>query len=129
VNKTQIFRLIVSCLWLIILAVAMLTPGDKFPEVDGFAFQDKLIHFICFGLLSYLWCGVGVDQTISPKPKKKIFINYFIFGIFAGIFFEYLQQYIPFRSFDYMDMIVNEIGGLVGLIAYFNLPLKQFSLE
>lgn len=107
----------------------MLTPGDKFPEVDLFVFQDKLIHFICFGLLSFLWCGVGIDSKISPKPKKKILINYLIFGILAGIIIEFLQRFIPFRSFDYMDMIVNEIGGLVGLIAYLKIPIKRFSLD
>lgn len=107
----------------------MLTPGNKFPEADFFDFQDKLIHFICFGLLSFFWCGVGVNSTISPKPKKRIMINYLIFGIFAGIILEVLQLFIPFRSFDYMDMIVNEIGGLAGLIGYFKIPIKKFSLD
>lgn len=107
----------------------MLTPGDKFPEADFFDFQDKLIHFICFGLLSFLWCGVGIDSKISPNPKKRILINYLVFGILAGIILEFLQRFIPFRSFDYLDMIVNEIGGLAGLIAYLKIPIKKFSLD
>lgn len=107
----------------------MLTPGDKFPEADLFLFQDKLIHFICFGLLSFLWCGVGIDSKTVSKSKKRILINYLIFGILAGIILEFLQRFIPFRTFDYMDMIVNEIGGLVGLAAYFNIPIKKISLD
>lgn len=122
-------RLLLGISWLVFIAFAMLTPGDKFPEADLFNFQDKVIHFICFGLLSFLWCGVGIDSKISPKPKKRILINYLIFGILAGIILEFLQRYIPFRSFDYMDMIVNEIGGLAGLIAYLKIPIKKFSLD
>jgi glycopeptide antibiotics resistance protein len=122
-------RLLLGISWLVFIAFAMLTPGDKFPEADFFNFQDKVIHFVCFGLLSFLWCGVGIDSKIVPKPKKKILINYLIFGILAGIILEFLQRYIPFRSFDYMDMIVNEIGGLAGLIAYLKIPIKKFSLD
>lgn len=122
-------RLLLGISWLVFIAFAMLTPGDKFPEADFFNFQDKVIHFVCFGLLSFLWCGVGIDSKIVPKPKKRILINYLIFGIIAGIILEFLQRYIPFRSFDYMDMIVNEIGGLAGLIAYLKIPIKKFSLD
>lgn len=122
-------RLLLGISWLVFIAFAMLTPGDKFPEADFFNFQDKVIHFVCFGLLSFLWCGVGIDSKIVPKPKKRILINYLIFGILAGIILEFLQRYIPFRSFDYMDMIVNEIGGLAGLIAYLKIPIKKFSLD
>lgn len=122
-------RLLLGISWLVFIAFAMLTPGDKLPEADFFNFQDKVIHFVCFGLLSFLWCGVGIDSKIVPKPKKRILINYLIFGILAGIILEFLQRYIPFRSFDYMDMIVNEIGGLAGLIAYLKIPIKKFSLD
>jgi glycopeptide antibiotics resistance protein len=122
-------RLLLGISWLVFIAFAMLTPGDKFPEADFFNFQDKVIHFVCFGLLSFLWCGVGIDSKIALKPKKRILINYLIFGILAGIILEFLQHYIPFRSFDYMDMIVNEIGGLAGLVAYLKIPIKKFSLD
>lgn len=107
----------------------MLTPGDKFPDANYFDFQDKVIHFVCFGLLSFLWCGVGIDSNITPKPKKRILVNYLIFGVLAGIILEFLQRFIPFRSFDYMDMIVNEIGGIAGLLAYLMIPIKKISLD
>lgn len=122
-------RKIVAIVYLLIIAFAMLTPGDKFPEVDVLTFQDKIIHFICFGGLSFLWCGVGVDHENKNLNTKRIWINFLIFGIAAGIILEYMQLYIPYRSFDYMDMIVNIIGGFIGLLAYFKIPTPLLDLH
>jgi glycopeptide antibiotics resistance protein len=107
----------------------MLTPGDKFPEVDAFNFQDKLIHFICFGILSFLWCGVGIKSKKKGVISKKLLYNYLIFGFLAGIILESMQLFIPFRTFDYLDMAVNEIGGIAGFFAYFKLPVTKNNLE
>lgn len=106
----------------------MLTPGDNFPDAS-FHFEDKLIHFICFGLLSFIWCGVGVKRVFVSGLNGRVLINYMIFGVAAGIVLECAQQFIPFRSFDYMDMIVNEIGGIAGLLAYFKIPTSSIGLD
>ncbi|SIN66735.1 VanZ family protein [Algoriphagus halophilus] len=122
-------RLFLSLAWLITISIAMLTPGDKFPEVDAFDFQDKFIHFICFSLLSFLWCGVGIKPHERGVLSKRLLINYLIFGVLAGIILEYLQQFIPFRTYDYIDMAVNEIGGIAGFFAYFKLSVVKNNLE
>ncbi|MFC5624898.1 VanZ family protein [Algoriphagus winogradskyi] len=121
-------RLGIALVWLIFIAVAMLTPGNNFPE-PSFQAEDKLVHFVCFGLLSFLWCGVGIKRSIVTGLQGRVLTNYLIFGVAAGIVLECAQLYIPFRSFDYMDMIVNEIGGLAGLLAYFKIPTTKIGLE
>lgn len=122
-------RLFLSIAWLLIVSVAILTPGDSLPEVDVFSFQDKFIHFICFSILSYLWCGVGIKPEEKGEFSKRLLINFLIFGILAGIILESLQQFIPFRTFDYLDMVVNEIGGIAGFFAYFKIPVTKNNLE
>jgi VanZ family protein len=42
---------------------------------------------------------------------------------------ETLQQFIPNRSFELMDMIVNAVGASLGLMAYLKWPLNKFILE
>lgn len=104
----------------------MLTPGDKFPEADYFDFQDKLIHFICFSLLSYIWAGVRINW-FEKKRIKSVLINFIVFGLIAGIVFESAQLFIPFRTFDIFDMIVNEIGGIAGFFTYLNISKNKSS--
>lgn len=106
----------------------MLTPGNNFPDAT-FNFEDKLIHFVCFGTLSFLWCGVGVKRANINGLHGRVFYNYIIFGVAAGIILECAQLVIPFRSFDPMDMIVNEIGGIAGLLAYFKIPTSKIGLD
>nr|WP_306422252.1 VanZ family protein [Algoriphagus sp. AGSA1] len=110
------------------ICIAMLTPGNNFPDAT-FNFQDKLIHFICFGMLSFLWCGVGVKRAEISGLEGRVLTNYLIFGVAAGVVLECAQLFIPFRSFDYMDMIVNEIGGIAGLLAYFKIPTAKIGLD
>ncbi len=107
----------------------MLTPGDKFPDADYFSFQDKVIHFACFALLSFIWCGVGIKDKRKPGSTKRILINYLVFGVVAAVAFEYVQRFIPFRTFDYNDIIANLIGGLIGLLAYFKIPTARLGLH
>jgi len=122
-------RLILALSWLIIICVAMLTPGNKFPDVNYFDLQDKFIHLICFAGLSFLWCGVGIKRSELPKGKNRLILNFILFGLAAGIGLEYAQQFIPFRTFDFMDMIVNEIGGILGLLGYFKIPTTLIHLD
>jgi VanZ family protein len=115
--------------WLILLAFAMLSPGTSFPEVDLFDLQDKLIHLVCFFIQAYLWCGIGVEKSNKGRLNKRVWINFLLFGILIGAVFETAQYYIPFRSFDWMDMTVNMIGGILGLLGYLKWPTIKFILD
>lgn len=128
-NKYAKTVLLAAICWTLFLTAAMLTPGNKFPEADIFNFQDKVIHFICFAVLSYLWCQVGWDFFLNLNTKNTLILNYLVFGLASGIIFEVLQLYIPFRSFEISDIIFNEIGGITGLIAHLKFPIKKKSLD
>lgn len=107
----------------------MLTPGTEFPEVDLFSFQDKAVHLICFFIQGYLWSGVGVKKNEFSAQNPRIWKNFLLYGILAGVVLETLQQFIPFRTFDFIDMIVNGIGALMGLLGYLKWPHIKYILE
>jgi len=121
--------LILAISWLVVLAFAMLTPGTKLPEVDLFDFQDKAVHLISFFVQSYLWSGIGVKSGQVSAKNTTIWRNFVLFGVFAGIVLESLQQFIPFRSFELMDMIVNVLGAGIGLLSYLKWPSVKYILE
>lgn len=114
---------------MLVLAAAMLTPGTQLPEVDLFSFQDKAVHLISFFVQGYLWSGVGVKKNQFRVRNPRIWTNFLLFGVLAGIALESLQQFIPFRTFDIIDMIVNALGALLGLLGYLKWPYLKFILE
>lgn len=123
-NKFRRLRLLLGVLWLVILLFAMLTPGDQFPEVDYFDFQDKAIHFACFGLLSLIWSGVNYSSQDELSPKT-IRLNYIIFGILMGVVLELGQLFVSFRTFDVYDILANELGGLAGFLTFLNIRRRK----
>ena len=115
--------------WFLVLAVAMLTPGTKLPEVDLFDFQDKAVHLLCFLIQGYLWSGIGINKNQASVKNPQIWKNFILFGLLTGIGLESLQQFIPNRSFELMDMIVNGIGASLGFLAYLKWPFIKFILD
>ncbi|TFV94390.1 VanZ family protein [Algoriphagus kandeliae] len=98
----------------------MLTPGDRLPEINAFDFQDKVIHTICFLVLSFIWAGVSSNHL--KKGKKSI--NWLIFiplAIIPSVAFEIGQLWIPNRSFDWWDLVFNQLGIWLGLFGYFKI--------
>lgn len=107
----------------------MLTPGEKIPEVDLFNFQDKAVHLLSFFIQAYLWSGVGIKKEEINSKNPAIWRNFLLFGMLVGIGFEFLQQFIPNRSFELMDMIANAMGACLGLVGYLKWPFIKYILE
>jgi len=101
----------------------MLTPGDKFPEVDYFSFQDKLIHIICFGVLSFIWAGI--KEPIFQNNRTGRRLNFLIFGLLLGLILELAQTQVPNRTFDIYDMVANILGGGLGILTYLNISKSK----
>lgn len=78
-----------------------------------------------FSGMAFLWNRV-IRQRLDEREKKnsKIFTNYLVFWIFIAIFTEYLQIMVPGRSFDYLDIVTNIMGGTIGTIIFVYLNKK-----
>jgi VanZ family protein len=125
-DKILKFRVVPALIWLLLLLIAMLSPGDNFPTTPAFPFKDKIVHFILFFVLIILWLRVA--KTSPKKMKVKIITIYLVFGIFLATLVEYLQQKIPNRSFDYGDIAANILGGAVGIICFYILYKRKSKL-
>ena len=116
-------------LWLAACGIAMLTPGSSLPEVSVISFQDKLIHFVIFFILSYLSVGLGIREKKEFWRKKRLWINFLLIALLPSIGLETAQHLIPFRSFDLNDLIVNVLGVTSGLFGYLYRPSCKFILD
>ena len=121
-------RVAPAVIWSIIILVATLTPGNQLPRTPDVIGLDKVAHFSLFLILTLLWNRGWTDKTHPENQLAKIITNYLVFGIFFAILVEYLQQFIPGRSFDYGDMAANIIGSTIGTICFYILYRKQSTL-
>nr|WP_280867188.1 VanZ family protein [Lunatimonas salinarum] len=92
------------------------------PTFPGF---DKSVHFTLFFGLVFLWARFWNAHAKEENKTKKLFINYLVFGIIFAIFTEYLQTYVPNRSFDYLDIGANLTGGATGMVLFVYLNKKR----
>lgn len=121
-------RSLLALLWLLAILVATLTPGEQLPETPDVVGFDKLVHFSLFFTLVFLWHRTGRKSLTEKLNKKKFITNYLVFGIGIAILVEYLQRYIPGRSFDLLDMVANLLGGAVGTVCFYILYGKKSNL-
>ena len=75
-------------------------------------FSDKLLHFLC---VLYLTTFAWLSRIIS----KEFFL--YVIVLAYGILIEIVQIYIPYRSFEFLDIFADFLGVLAGsfLINFF----------
>ena len=114
--KKSSFGVAVAIGWLLFVTFLLCTPGSRLPKLDwsNKIWLDKWAHIFLFFVLVILWCRVYVLNK-ARTDLKKIFTTILILSVIYGVFMEIIQHYlIPFRSFDYGDMIADAIGSVAG---------------
>ncbi|MEC7244542.1 MAG: VanZ family protein [Bacteroidota bacterium] len=113
-NKKFYFS--VSVFWFLLIFYLMIFYRFKSNNLP-YQHLDKFIHFILFFIQSYL-----VTKTYLLRVKNvtfsilKVIIPFIIFIVLI----EVVQIYIPYRSFDLFDLLMNIFGSVAGsIIGYF----------
>ena len=112
--------LFLTLTWFIVIQYLLLYYQPDGSTYSKFKHLDKLIHFILFFV-----------QSFTLSQAIYLFKGYFSFKIYFfiiiillsfGIITEVQQLYIPFRTFDYYDLITNIIGVVTGVfcVKFFN---------
>lgn len=82
-------------------------------DFDFFS-RDKVIHFLCYFVLTLLW-SYGLDKISKSRP----IIWALVITIVLGVSMEVLQYtLIEGRYFEFLDIIANISGSLVGALAF-----------
>ena len=115
-NKKFYFYSSLSVFWFLLIVYLMVFYRSKANDIS-YEYADKIIHFILFFVQSYL-----VTKAYLVKNKTLNFSILKIILPFIGfcVSVEVIQIYIPYRSYESVDLLMNFIGSFVGsIIGYF----------
>ena len=82
----------------------------KSPQVMN---NDKLLHFGEFFIL-----GILLVKTVELYKIKNYYILTFLIAFLIVWVSEYVQLFVPSRSFSYKDMIADALGIIAALILF-----------
>lgn len=104
--------------WVALIIYFTLTPyNPKLKvEVNEQSFRlDYILHFLVYFGLAILYLLWKADNFF--KLKTKYLVYFLITALIISGFSEYIQMYIPGRSFNPIDYYANAAGILAGVIA------------
>ena len=83
-----------------ILVISFLAISETNPTSQNFI-DDKLLHFLCFAYL-----------TLIFKLTQFIQQDFWLYVIVLayGILIEIVQMYLPYRSFEFLDILADFMG-------------------
>ena len=96
-----------SIIWaLIMLLATTMKSGDEMPKFD-IPYMDKIVHFGIFGVLGFL---------ISYEKRRADIVTLALCALY-GAAIEVIQLFLPWRSFEWADMLADTLGALAGILA------------
>lgn len=103
---------VVRALWIGAIVLVLVTALIPVPRVDALpSYSDKLVH-----LLSYLVLGL---LAVLSQQRLRTGLLAAAAMIVLGLIVELVQGRLPWRSFEWMDLVANIAGvGGGGLIAW-----------
>jgi len=111
-NKKKFLYLPLGLYWLLIFILTSI-PGKSIPKVLGGV--DKIKHFGAYFVLAFLLSFALKMQNRYPIVSKYSVLFTFMITLFYGLIDEVHQIFIPGRYFDWMDLLADVIGSLIGI--------------
>jgi len=109
---------IIFLIWLALLTTATHLPQPAPTGDPVFESPDKLLHFVCFGVLGFLFMGTGWIRNVA--------ISWVIMAIWACVD-EVTQDMLPLnRAFSRDDLIAGELGILAAYSWHGALQFSKF---
>ena len=85
-----------------IVFILSIVNAGSIPTFKNFSFDaDKIVHAVVYFILTYL-------GLLSRFNISKLTLSLLIF--FFGLFIEIVHFFVPYRFFEYFDLLANLIG-------------------
>ena len=112
--------LVLFLLWTGLILFATLTPGDRVPDsfFPNIPYFDKIVHIGLFSVQSFLM----IKSFPEPRKHSLLKIKKMVFALLIclsiAVFVEFMQKFVPGRSYELADLIANILGILLGLTTF-----------
>ncbi|KAJ6625840.1 hypothetical protein B0H10DRAFT_2000983 [Mycena sp. CBHHK59/15] len=112
--------LLFTCLVMITLAFLGFTNFSR-----SLPLNDKALHFLCFGIATavfYFIFDVEEDaRRIWFWRHSALIFTGFVCFFCGGILSEFVQSMLPFKEFQFGDVVANLLGSSIGLFASYHM--------
>lgn len=105
--------------WAILIGILSFIPTDDMSGQKwlNFQHQDKVLHFLFYGIFSFLLFRSISAYYNKSKPGWLIFLLTFLAILFYGLMIEIIQdRFTVSRQGDIIDMVSNLAGYFIAMI-------------
>ena len=113
---------IAAVTWFLIMTILFLLPGSSFPRESWLDTLrvDKLAHVGLFAVLVFL-----CYSAFYPTPLRPLLLTIILSTIY-GLMIEVIQGlWIANRSFDFLDLAADTMGGFAGFFVWLRVYKKN----
>lgn len=114
-NKNRTLDIIFA-LYLLTLFTLLLIPTDNGIKLNAYFLGIRTDHFIHASL--FLPFLPYFRLKLKSYITLEVFLKYYTIGVAVAFFFESLQLFVPYRSFDPTDIVANVVGVSIGGLSF-----------
>lgn len=108
-----------ALLWALLIYSLSTADPAQLPKIQFFS-ADKIGHLLFYAVLS-AWLFWAMEraawQSATALPKAALLLGATIAAAY-GATLEWVQAFLPHRSFDYADMLANCVGAALAIAGY-----------
>ena len=79
-------------------------------------YQDKVIHFVEYGILAFLLARALTGPDATPKPWRPGAA--LLLTVIFGVSDEIHQSMVPGRDASFTDLLANTVGAMAGVLLW-----------
>ncbi|MDD5071973.1 MAG: epoxyqueuosine reductase QueH [Patescibacteria group bacterium] len=115
----KLVKFYLALCWAFVIFILLTTPLPAVSEPqEKINVFDKGVHFILFGVLTWLIIRAGLE--FAKKSNFKISaIAAFVFSFIYAVFCEYVQVFVPGRDLSEFDLAFGALGMIAAIFVYF----------